>query len=455
MKTTTFKLAAIALAVTFSHAAMATNTVDTDFTGTTIFAGDGNSVTGTPRNSANADYPQDIIGNSNTLVDSDSSTLYGDKNTLNKSDVVVMGQYNNIANTYGNVYGDGNTVDTGTSFGSANVFGNGSVISGSDNTVMGSHSSVTGNKSTVTGDATTVTGDNVTSSGYGNTVSGDGATVVGTNSTATSATNGIGLGTGTTVTDEDSIAIGTGASASNGAIAIGSGSIATGANSVSFGSSGNERQLTNVAAGTAGTDAVNLNQLNDGMTTVINEAKNYTDTKISEVNETINQTSIDNRQYTDDSVNNMSTDDRQYTDNSVKQMSIDDRQYTDQRSYQAEVNANNYTDLKYQQSTAYTDASIYNLDNKYNARFSDLKKQIGKVERKLNAGIAGVTAIASIPYVAEDNFSYGIGLGNYQNGNAAAAGVQYKTSLNTNVRVNVSWDSSHNNALGVGFAGGW
>ena len=73
----------------------------------------------------------------------------------------------------------------------------------------------------------------------------------------------------------------------------------------------------------------------------------------------------------------------------------------------------------------------------------------------LNAGIAGVTAIASIPYVAENNLSWGVGLGNYQNGNALAAGVQYKTSPNTNVRLNVSWDSAHNSALGVGFAGGW
>lgn len=77
------------------------------------------------------------------------------------------------------------------------------------------------------------------------------------------------------------------------------------------------------------------------------------------------------------------------------------------------------------------------------------------MEKKLNAGIAGVTAISSIPYVAENTFSYGIGLGNYEDGNAAAVGIQYKTSLNTNIRVNASWDSAHNSAFGVGLAGGW
>ncbi|EBS5474718.1 hypothetical protein DUU00_22825 [Salmonella enterica subsp. enterica serovar Ohio] len=111
---------------------------------------------------------------------------------------------------------------------------------------------------------------------------------------------------------------------------------------------------------------------------------------------------------------------------------------------QAEQNANNYTDNRFDQ-----------LSHMMNQRFKQLDDKINRAEKRLNAGIAGVTAIASIPYVAENSFSYGIGLGNYQNGNAVAAGVQYKTSPNTNVRLNVSWDSSSNTALGVGLAGGW
>ncbi|ECI4632987.1 hypothetical protein AH97_25050 [Salmonella enterica subsp. enterica] len=65
------------------------------------------------------------------------------------------------------------------------------------------------------------------------------------------------------------------------------------------------------------------------------------------------------------------------------------------------------------------------------------------------------TTIASIPYVSGNTFSYGLAVGNYRNGNALAGGVQYKTSPNTNVRLNVSWDSSGNAALGAGLAGGW
>ncbi|WP_423221444.1 YadA-like family protein [Burkholderia contaminans] len=44
-------------------------------------------------------------------------------------------------------------------------------------------------------------------------------------------------------------------------MAIGAGSIASEPNTVSFGSQGNERRLTNVAPGVNGTDAVNMNQL--------------------------------------------------------------------------------------------------------------------------------------------------------------------------------------------------
>ncbi|WP_434547506.1 YadA-like family protein [Pantoea stewartii] len=176
---------------------------------------------------------------------------------------------------------------------------------------------------------------------------------------------------------------------------------------MSVGSKGNERQITNVADGTEDTDAANVRQVKNAENEAINTSNNYTDSKISQNNTVINQ-NIDNAK--NEAINT----------------------------------SNNYTDEK-----------INQINNTYNQKFEQLGDKINRAEKRLNAGIAGVTAIASIPYVAEDNFSYGIGIGNYQNGNATAAGVQYKLSQNTNVRLNVSWDSSHNTALGVGFAGGW
>jgi len=64
-------------------------------------------------------------------------------------------------------------------------------------------------------------------------------------------------------TGADSVAIG-GAALSSGknSVALGSNSVADRDNSVSVGAAGSERQVTNVAAGTASTDAVNVGQLN-------------------------------------------------------------------------------------------------------------------------------------------------------------------------------------------------
>ncbi|WP_097448818.1 YadA-like family protein [Escherichia coli] len=115
--------------------------------------------------------------------------------------------------------------------------------------------------------------------------------------------------------------------------------------------------------------------------------------------------------------------------------------------------------LTLKQATAYSDISTRRaLSEAYrytDNKFRNLSNKIERAEKRLNAGIAGVTAISSIPYVAENSFSYGIGVGNYQNANAVAAGIQYKTSRNTNIRLNISRDSSHNTAIGAGVAGGW
>ncbi|HGF2569188.1 TPA: YadA-like family protein, partial [Escherichia coli] len=115
--------------------------------------------------------------------------------------------------------------------------------------------------------------------------------------------------------------------------------------------------------------------------------------------------------------------------------------------------------LTLKQATAYSYISTRRALSEANRytdnKFRNLNNKIERAEKRLNAGIAGVTAISSIPYVAENSFSYGIGVGNYQNANAVAAGIQYKTSRNTNIRLNISWDSSHNTAIGAGVAGGW
>lgn len=69
-------------------------------------------------------------------------------------------------------------------------------------------------------------------------------------------------GSGAVASGDRSLALGTDAQATaNNAVALGSGAVADRANSVSVGAAGRERQVTNVAAGSADTDAVNVSQL--------------------------------------------------------------------------------------------------------------------------------------------------------------------------------------------------
>jgi autotransporter adhesin len=75
-------------------------------------------------------------------------------------------------------------------------------------------------------------------------------------------TDSLAAGPGAEASGNQAVAIGDGATASAaGSVALGGGSVADRANTVSVGAQGAERQLTNVADGTAQTDAVNVRQL--------------------------------------------------------------------------------------------------------------------------------------------------------------------------------------------------
>lgn len=122
-------------------------------------------------------------------------------------------------------------------------------------------------------------------SGSGSTALGSGAsartrdTAIGSNATV-SADGSVALGADTTVASENSVAVGADSSVAAGAaggvalgqnasvttgatgsVAIGQDSVADEADTVSVGSSGNERRVTNVADGVNATDAVNVQQL--------------------------------------------------------------------------------------------------------------------------------------------------------------------------------------------------
>ncbi|WP_236592510.1 YadA family autotransporter adhesin [Paraburkholderia metrosideri] len=108
-----------------------------------------------------------------------------------------------------------------------------------------------------------------------------------------SGKNSTAAGLGADASGENSTALGTDSSATgSNSVALGHGSVADRDNSVSMGSVGNERQVTNVAAATAATDAVNLGQVNNllaqGMAQTMQQANDYTDQRFDQAAHAIN-----------------------------------------------------------------------------------------------------------------------------------------------------------------------
>ncbi|WGM03965.1 YadA family autotransporter adhesin [Arsenophonus nasoniae] len=256
----------------------------------------------------------------------------------------------------------------------------------------------TGEKARATGVDSTATGQNANASGDHSTATGANSKSSGWLATAT-GTNADASGFASTATGSNSKASGTRSTANgdyaqasgDNSTAIGSQAKATGKNTVAIGSNSVADRDNTVSVGHKGAERQ-----------ITNVADGTEDTDVTNVRQV----------------------------NNAKSEAIN--------------TANAYTDSRFNQFTHDTSARINQLDNK-----------IDRVEKQANAGIAGVTAIASIPYSTSENFSFGMGVGHYQNGKAIAAGAQYKIADNANVRVNIAWDNTDNASVGAGLAIGW
>jgi len=93
--------------------------------------------------------------------------------------------------------------------------------------------------------------------------------------------NTVAIGANSVASGNNATALGAAANASaDNSVALGQGSVADRANTVSVGAAGQERQITNVAAGVQGTDAVNVNQLQQSVSGAVGQANSYTDDQI-------------------------------------------------------------------------------------------------------------------------------------------------------------------------------
>lgn len=166
--------------------------------------------------------------------------------------------YDNAGGAFGAVDTALNSIVGGSTYVRVNSSGPAANASGTDAIALGGNAQATQSGSIAVGLNSSSTGVNSIAIGTGATATGSVAVGAG----ASAANGGAAYGDGAVATAPLSTAIGPNASATAAnAVAIGSGSTNTVANTVSFGSSGNERRLTNVAAGINPTDAVNVGQL--------------------------------------------------------------------------------------------------------------------------------------------------------------------------------------------------
>ncbi len=143
--------------------------------------------------------------------------------------------------------------------------------------------------------APTPSGQNASAGGNGAVASGNNSVALGNQSQATGA-GSTAVGQGARASATNSTALGQGATASHGnSVALGAGSATTvGAqsnyNAAYVGSSTSTgevnvggRTISGLAPGISGTDAVNVNQLNGGVNQAINVANQYTDGRITQI----------------------------------------------------------------------------------------------------------------------------------------------------------------------------
>ena len=110
------------------------------------------------------------------------------------------------------------------------------------------------------------------------------------NAASATGANAVSEGPSSSASGTNSTAIGSGATSSgNNSVALGAGSTDGGdSNVVSVGSATQQRQITNVAAGTAPTDAANVGQVDAAVQTAENWAQSYTNQQLANINQNLN-----------------------------------------------------------------------------------------------------------------------------------------------------------------------
>ena len=227
-----------------------------------------------------------ISGSANTVTNSNGVTIQGTGNTVSNAykDMDISwgdlwnfsdGDYSSLAKKDSGaiaIIGGGNTISNQTS---STVIGVGNTLEGENSTgvfTAGSKNTLTNvSNSLVMGDNNTLVGrKNVISLGNSNTVTADEAVAIG-NGTTVTAESGVAIGVGSVadrVAGSEKGALGAFAPANILEEAVSTWTSTRGAFSVGYTVGNITRQITNVAAGSEDTDAVNVAQLKKALESI-------------------------------------------------------------------------------------------------------------------------------------------------------------------------------------------
>ncbi|KAB0659203.1 hypothetical protein F7R13_23860, partial [Burkholderia territorii] len=188
------------------------------------------------------------MGGTAATASGTAAVAIGNAAVANGTSVLAFGSAATATGTGSMAFGRLAKATGGTS---ATAIGNDSIASGTSVLAIGSSATATGSGVVAIGRLATATSDNSTALG---------------NQTSVLATGGVALGTlaGVSAGATNSVAIGNHATVDanvTNAMALGTNSNATRNDTISVGSSTLQRQITNMAAGTQDTDAVNVSQL--------------------------------------------------------------------------------------------------------------------------------------------------------------------------------------------------
>lgn len=515
--------------------------------GTPNVTGSNNTATGTGyygaqiygNNNTDTGYDSVIYGTANTTANS-QNTAIGQSNIANGMQGSALGNGNTSSGEYSTAAGTSNTVDSNSddssAFGTNNsvATSQNSLAAGSDNRIIGvGHSGggesgpgTDGAENIAVGDNNYVAGTNNSAIGTSNTVDNsantsgvnNGSAAMGSGNNITGI-NSYAIGNNNVVSGASSVAIGNGASASgDNSFVIGNNSMAntTAANSVVLGNESytsrsdvvsvgsdyagheSQRQIVNVAAGTQGTDVVNVNQLNSALSA----SEQYADNLFNSINtgggsSGGSSTGTDaNAIHYDDSSKKTATlegkggtqiknvaDGTAPTDAAnVGQVQAGDaatlksaEQYTNNTAVTYDSADGKNITLKAQggaqihnlaAGTANTDAAnvgqvkqmnaqtLQSANNYTDTRIDGLTQKIQRVKRQANAGIASALAVASIPQASPGKSMIAGGVSEYNGQEGFAVGYSHHWQFDDGRGVVVKAAATANTQGDAGFAAG-